>query len=121
VFFDPDTGLETPSTSRHTAHGPEYVWYDELEPFFLCGKSLVVYQHGNRDKGGADEAIKRRAGELKAALRCQRVWAVRWHGVQTRTYFLIPAVEHIPRMEQAVRGLEESRWCLDGHFSVTVV
>ena len=121
VFFDPDNGLETPSKKRHRADGPRHVWYDELEPFFCRGNSLIVYQHGNRKRGGAAEVIRQRARELRCALNGERIWAVRWHGVQSRIYFLIPAAEHIPRMEQAIRWLEASLWCRCDHFSVTDV
>ena len=118
VFFDPDNGLETPSKKRHRADGPRYVWYDELEPFLDREKSLIVYQHGNREKGGAEQVIKRRACDLRSALKCERIWAVQWHRVQSRVYFLIPATEHIARMEQAIRGLKASRWCRGGLFTV---
>ena len=60
IFFDPDNGLEIPSVKRHRADGPKYVWYDELEPFFARGKSLIVYQHADRDRSGVEGVTKRR-------------------------------------------------------------
>ncbi|MDA0987689.1 MAG: hypothetical protein O2783_00850 [Chloroflexi bacterium] len=119
VFFDPDTGMEIPSMKRHRNGGTKYVWYDELKPFFERGQSLVVYQHG--DHGAVEQAIKRRGRELRDALKCKRIWVARWHRVQSRFYFIIPADEHIARIEQAISWLHASPWCLGEHFSVSEV
>ena len=121
AFFDPDNGLGTPSKKRYRVDGPRYVWYDEFKPVLPSGKSLIVYQHGTHEKGGAERVISRRVRELRDELTCQRIWAVRWHRVQSRSYFVIPAAEHIARMERAISWLKESSWCQGGHFSVQAV
>jgi hypothetical protein len=118
VLFDPDNGLEIPSKTRHRAGGSKYVWYNKLEPFLHSGKSIVVYQHSNHQKGGAEEAIKRRTSGLRDKLKCGRIWATRWHRFQSRVYFLIPTAVHNARMEKAIDQLQASPWCQGDHFSV---
>jgi len=73
VFFDPDTGLETPSRGRHTDEGPKYVCYDELKPFYDRGQSLIVYQHADR-KTKFETAIHERAHGLRRNLGFETIW-----------------------------------------------
>ena len=75
VFFYPGNGMEIQSMKAHEDGGPKYVWYDKLKPFFERGQSLVVYQHG--DHSGAEQAIKRRASELRDKFKCGPIWAMR--------------------------------------------
>ena len=68
VFFDPDNGLETSLKKGSTVEGPKNVRYKELKPFYERGKSLVVYQHAERRKGGMKETIRVRTSDLKGNL-----------------------------------------------------
>ncbi len=46
VFFDPDNGIEVPSTNKKNRH--KYVSWKEIEEVFASGKSVMVYQHFSR-------------------------------------------------------------------------
>lgn len=45
AFFDPDNGIEVTTVSRTEKRGLKYVYYDELEPYFRRGQSLIIYNH----------------------------------------------------------------------------
>jgi hypothetical protein len=45
VFFDPDNGLEVPSTPRGRRGSAKYLYWDELEGALGEGRTICVYQH----------------------------------------------------------------------------
>lgn len=45
VFFDPDNGIEVPSTRVGLKSALRYVFLDEIAAFYANGKSVLVYQH----------------------------------------------------------------------------
>ena len=118
VFIDPDNGLESPLKKRRTVEGPRNVRYDELKPFHHRGQSLIVYQHADRGKGGIEETIRRRASDLLRELKCKSIWALRWHRVQSRVYFLIPTLDHHETIEKAIDSFRKTEWCTGDHFTV---
>lgn len=56
IFFDPDNGIEVPSTNNINRY--KFVSYRLLLKFWKLGKSLIIYQHGSRIKGQTDEKIR---------------------------------------------------------------
>lgn len=56
VFFDPDNGIEV-SYSRTSQKGTKYVYFDELEPYYKRGQSLIIYNH--RSMQPEDEYLER--------------------------------------------------------------
>jgi hypothetical protein len=45
LFFDPDNGVEVPSTRIGRKRSSKYVYWPEIEEAYARGHSLVVYQH----------------------------------------------------------------------------
>ena len=50
IFYDPDNGLEIKSKGRLHKDSIKYVFYEEIRNTFNSGKSIIVYQHANRQK-----------------------------------------------------------------------
>jgi alpha-methylacyl-CoA racemase len=48
VFFDPDNGLEVPSTPYGRTGSSRYLFWHELADAFQAGHSVLVYQHFRR-------------------------------------------------------------------------
>lgn len=63
IFFDPDNGIEVPSTPLRAAGSSKYVYWSELRTAWSGGHSLLVYQHYPRVPRARFEA------ELVAAFR----------------------------------------------------
>jgi hypothetical protein len=53
VFFDPDNGLEVASVPKHHPKAGKYIYWDELEPFWQRGNTLLIYHHLNRTVSAA--------------------------------------------------------------------
>jgi hypothetical protein len=45
IFFDPDNGLEVPSTRKGRKGSSKYLFMDEVVQTFRAGHSVLVYQH----------------------------------------------------------------------------
>jgi len=45
LFFDPDNGLEVPSTKRGSRGSAEYLYWQEVRQAYSNGHSVLVYQH----------------------------------------------------------------------------
>ncbi|GMO36604.1 MAG: hypothetical protein Ta2B_16560 [Termitinemataceae bacterium] len=56
IFFDPDNGLEIPSLKNKDKY--KYVSYSLLKKFWEIGKTLIIYQHGDRIKNSLDEKVE---------------------------------------------------------------
>ena len=57
IFFDPDNGIEVSSMTK--ANKYKYISYHLLQRFWNLGKSLIIYQHNDRTKGGLDNKIEK--------------------------------------------------------------
>lgn len=57
IFFDPDNGIEVASMTHSKKY--KYISYRILQRFWNMGKSLIIYQHNDRVKGGLDKKIER--------------------------------------------------------------
>jgi len=45
IFFDPDIGIEVPSTGRGKRGSASYIYWTELRKAYVSGHSVLVYQH----------------------------------------------------------------------------
>lgn len=66
IFFDPDNGIEVPSTNNKNKF--KYVSYGQLFDFWNMGKTLIIYQHSDHDKKSAEEKII----NLSKSLNCKK-------------------------------------------------
>lgn len=114
MFLDPDNGLETPSASLLASKGPKYAALDEMRPFLLSGKSVVVYHHAGR-VGTVAEQAQRRLKQIREVLNAEVPIALRYRRGTTRLYFVIPSQEHRKLVLDRVSLLLSGPW--SAHFS----
>lgn len=57
VFFDPDNGIDVPSSPIGRKTALKYVFLDEVAAFYGDRKSVLIYQHFPMMKVGADDAL----------------------------------------------------------------
>ena len=114
VFLDPDNGLEVPSCGRHSLKGPKYVYYDDLQPCWERGQSLVVYHHIGRTYRGrraeAGEQIRGRCQDLAWTLPGVEPIAVRYRRRSPRVYFILPRPEHAILLRTRTEAFLASPW-----------
>jgi hypothetical protein len=75
IFFDPDNGLDVPSTKRGRKEALKYVFLDEVAAVYKQGKSVVVYQHFGRKP--RDAFLTGLADRLLAVAPDPRLWIFR--------------------------------------------
>ena len=110
VFIDPDNGLETPSTARHHARGPQAT-FDELQPCVERGQSLVIYHHIGR-RGTAESQVRTKLAQLEERLEgCGRPFALMYRRGTSRAYLMVPSPAHREIL------LERSHRFADGPWS----
>lgn len=55
IFFDPDNGIETASVPKHHPRAGKYIYWNELDPFWRRGNTLLIYHHLNRTVSTAQQ------------------------------------------------------------------
>ena len=63
IFFDPDNGIEVLSTNNKNKF--KYVSYSLLANYWKMGKTLIIYQHKDRNKESTNEKINYLCETLK--------------------------------------------------------
>ncbi len=117
VFFDPDIGLEVPSTTFRSRGSSKYLYQEEVRGSFSSGHSLLVYQQFPRMK--RDKFIKDQAGRLCEWTGVSRIISFRTAHV---VFLLAPQPHHLEHIERQSH-LVEARWrshILVAHHAHTV-
>lgn len=90
VFLDPDNGLETANFSAGAVVGGKCVSVAQLTALSDPGRTLIVYHHQTRRKGGHVEELQYWADKLRGA-GFRTVDAVRSRSYSPRAFFLLNA------------------------------
>ena len=114
VFADPDNGFETASVQRHQIKGPKYAFFDELEPFFDRGQSLVVYHHLHF---GAPTQTQMRERLAQVGKRLGWAFALRYRPGSARAFFVIPSEAHREVLAERAQRLAQDP-CWGQHFTL---
>lgn len=67
VFFDPDNGLEVKSVSKGRKRSSKYAFLDEIADHYRAGRSVLVYQHLDRQLP-RKAFVEKKAAKLRAVL-----------------------------------------------------
>jgi hypothetical protein len=95
VFFDPDNGIEVPSTLRGRRNSRKYLYWEELCSTLAAGPSVLIYQHFIREERSG--FIGRMTQDIRQRTRAAAVFSFRTPNV----LFLLAAQE---RHAAAFRG-----------------
>jgi len=116
VFLDPDNGLEV-GTDRHSVEGPKYAFYDDLTPLSEAGKTLIIYQHANR-QGSFREQVDNRLATLRCRLsRPKKAFVtLRWRRTSTRAFIFVLADSHFSLVWKGIQRLVAGPW--GAHFEL---
>ena len=66
LFFDPDTGIEVPSTPAGRKDSSRYLYWCDVDRVARCEASVVIFQHWKREKRPA--MLARLSAELKSKI-----------------------------------------------------
>lgn len=87
VFLDPDNGIG----SDQSPPSPKSVTIDEIDYLLDRVKTLVIYHHQTRAKGGHVEEINRIGQRLAPSYSCRSACAIRAGRRSPRVFFIIGA------------------------------
>lgn len=116
VLLDPDNGLEV-GCDRHAGEGPKYAFYDDLTPLRQAGKTVIIYQHANRE-GSFLEQIQGRLSAIQSRLGPppDKLLALRWRRISARAFLFVMTNRHSAMIEQHLRTLLAGPW--GAHFEL---
>ena len=91
VFADPDNGLKSskafrPGQRKHAKSISEC----EVRSLAGCGRTIVIYHHNTRFKGGHDAEVRFWQKRLGG-----RTCAIRWRHISPRTFFICNCTEEL--------------------------
>jgi hypothetical protein len=109
VFLDPDNGLEPNGFSLTQKSAIKSISFDELKRLRRTGRSILVYHHHTRFKGGHACEIKYQAERLKTQ-GFERIAALRITPYSPRALFLLDGDD---RLDGRAVGIAE-KW--NGHL-----
>ena len=113
VFLDPDNGI-IDTFAYLSDRSVEHCYLDEIQQFGTLGKSLVVYQHFDRNSR-AEDAIADRLDDLVGLAPDRRPFALRWHRVQGRAFLVFPSTQHDALLRQRAKTMLAGPW--EQHFT----
>ena len=122
IFLDPDNGLEPVDKQRDQVL-PIHARHQDAAPFWDKGKSLIIYQHLNRN-GNTEEQIGAHAAKLRYVLGIKgppgEIIALVFHRRISRVFFVIPNPAN-PEVAELLRNrvcsFIDSPWGKGGHFT----
>jgi hypothetical protein len=116
IFLDPDNGLEV-GCNRLDGDGPKYVFYDDLRPLGQVDKTIIVYQHANRDGAFLDQ-IQNRLSSLRRRLGRpgEDLFALRWRRISARAFIFALASTHRESIQERLRRFLAGPW--GAHFEL---
>ena len=114
IFVDPDNGLEA-GTKRHQKQGPKYVFFDELEPYYRRGQSLIIYHHTSR-RGTAEEQVRERLAQIDERLNNGGTFALLYHRGSSRAFLVVPSEKHESILTEKAEQFMQGPW--SQHFTM---
>ena len=108
IFVDPDNGLEA-GTKRHLKWGPKYIFFDELEPYYKRGQSLIIYHHTSR-RGTAEEQVRERLAQIEERLNSGGTFALLYHRGSSRAFLVVPSEKHKSILTEKVEQFMQGPW-----------
>jgi hypothetical protein len=88
VFLDPDNGIAPSKLGMHSTRACKYAFDSEVRKLLASGRSVIVYQHQNRN-GTLKEQVERSV--LRFADVAKDAFAITFHALAVRAYIILPA------------------------------
>lgn len=86
VFLDPDNGIEPSGLAMHSTRACKYAFESEVRRLIASGKSVIVYQHQNRN-GTLEQQVGR--AMMRFADVSKRTFAITFHAYAVRAYIVL--------------------------------
>jgi hypothetical protein len=101
VFFDPDNGLEVPSSAPGRKGSNKFVGYHEIANHYAAGASVLIYQHFPRER--RSKFLERVSGELRENSPHAQIWSFETAHV---AFLLVAQPAHLAGVRAAAEFVE---------------
>jgi hypothetical protein len=102
IFLDPDNGIQTDKVSKTRIKAIKYVFNDEIKRYYELGKSLIIYNHRDRNpKPKYDKKIT----DLSVQTNCNGTRVLRFKRVSVRDYIFLMQKEHQDLLDRTINHL----------------
>ena len=105
IFYDPDNGLNVMTRRYGTRFSPKYLYWCELSASYVCGHSILLYQHFGMQPGGRELFIKTISDNLKRSIGIDEIYSFRSAYV---VFFLLPQPRHKFVFEEQIEYLRKN-------------
>ncbi len=100
IFFDPDNGLKDDDNFNNNIKN---IYYSELDEYYESGKSLIIYHHATRKKGGLKEEAKDIMNKLNDRFnKNSNIRALWYHRGTARLFFIVANGNHKNKVNQRI-------------------
>lgn len=108
VFLDPDNGIAPSKSGMHSKRACKYAFESEVRKLVASGRSVIVYQHQNRN-GTLKEQVER--SMLRFADLARGAFAITFHAYAVRAYIILPAdLNHKELLSKCCTRFLEKGW-----------
>ncbi len=105
VFLDPDNGLAPSRCKKHLRSSVKYVFEDEVAAWVKRGQTVVLYQHQQRRS--LSEQVANQSKLLGVG---NGGFAVTFHRISVRIYYVLPAEGHRARLSERLSRFLAGTW-----------
>jgi hypothetical protein len=100
IFLDPDNGIQTDKVRKTHIKAIKYVFKDEIKRYYELGKSLIIYNHRDRNpKSKYDKKI------TDLSIQINGIKVLRFKRVSVRDYIFLIQKDHQDLIYQTINHL----------------
>jgi hypothetical protein len=113
IFFDQDNGIEVKSVKKTDLKAVKYCFHDEYSDCFKDGKSIILYNHRNRQPAVAN---KNRILEIYKILPgLKKIKVLTFHRGSARDFIILSQDRHVSLFNRTIASLTKEKW--EGMFT----
>ncbi len=110
VCLDPDNGLEIRSVAKTSRSAGKYAFHDEVRRFAAGGRTLVIYQHFDRQRSHTAQLDRRLAALRRLVGPRPALLGLRFRAYSPRAYLIVAPSCHAAKARSRVAAFLRSGW-----------
>jgi hypothetical protein len=103
IFLDPDNGVNLDISKKGKINSIKYVFPDEIEAYYMLGKSIIIYNH--RDRRPHEEYEKKILINRKYVALKSDVKVLRFKRISVRDYIFVIQAQHRDLVDRTIAYL----------------
>ena len=108
VFLDPDNGIQLDPSIKGKGKAVKFAFTDEIETYYRSGKSLIIYNH--RDRQPREKYERKILINLNYVRPSGEVKVLRFKRIAVRDYIFLIQEPHVELMNRTIAQLTSPPW-----------